>query len=198
ERDEHDTHGAGSEGVVHEQPLERAKIKRNVRIVLTRRERFHRVPRDGTRSPRLPWVRGHRRPRCRPCGRRRARGGRRPDPGRKLTRAERARGGRGVAQVREPAAGWLVQDPRGVHPPEPRARGVVAASAGNHAQGVALAARELGIKATVFMPADAALPKLAATRDYGAEVVLGGASLDEIIPRAHELAERTGATFIHP
>lgn len=82
--------------------------------------------------------------------------------------------------------------------PEERARGVVAASAGNHAQGVALAARELGIKATVFMPADAALPKLAATRDYGAEVVLGGASLDEIIPRAHELAERTGATFIHP
>jgi len=82
--------------------------------------------------------------------------------------------------------------------PEERERGVVAASAGNHAQGVALAARLLGIRATVFMPADAALPKVAATRDYGAEVVLGGASLDEIIPQAHALAERTGATFIHP
>ena len=82
--------------------------------------------------------------------------------------------------------------------PEERERGVVAASAGNHAQGVALAARELGIKATVFMPADAALPKLAATRDYGADVVLGGASLDEAIVDAHEFAQRTGAVFISP
>ena len=81
---------------------------------------------------------------------------------------------------------------------EERERGVVAASAGNHAQGVALAARELGIAATVFMPTDAALPKLAATRDYGAKVILGGASLDEAIVDAHEFAERTGATFIHP
>ena len=53
-----------------------------------------------------------------------------------------------------------------------RARGVVAASAGNHAQGVALAARELGITATIFMPVGVALPKLQATRDYGADVVL--------------------------
>lgn len=79
-----------------------------------------------------------------------------------------------------------------------RELGVVAASAGNHAQGVALAARELGIRATVFMPANAALPKLAATRDYGAEVVLGGASLDEAIVSAHEFADRTGAVFISP
>jgi len=82
--------------------------------------------------------------------------------------------------------------------PEERARGVVAASAGNHAQGVALAARELGIRATIFMPADAALPKLAATRDYGAEVVLGGASLDEALVDATAFAERTGAVLIHP
>ncbi|NIR37175.1 MAG: pyridoxal-phosphate dependent enzyme, partial [Actinobacteria bacterium] len=57
------------------------------------------------------------------------------------------------------------------------AAGVVAASAGNHAQGVALAARELGIKSTVFMPAAAAIPKIAATRGYDAEVVLSGADL---------------------
>ncbi|NLF04252.1 MAG: threonine ammonia-lyase [Actinomycetales bacterium] len=82
--------------------------------------------------------------------------------------------------------------------PEERERGVVAASAGNHAQGVALAARELGIRATIFMPADAALPKLAATRDYGAEVVLGGASLDEALVDATAFAERTGAVLIHP
>ena len=55
---------------------------------------------------------------------------------------------------------------------EERARGVVAASAGNHAQGVAFAARELGIRATIFMPVGVALPKLEATRDYGADVVL--------------------------
>ena len=54
---------------------------------------------------------------------------------------------------------------------EQRAAGVVAASAGNHAQGVALAARELGIAATIFMPLGVALPKLQATRNYGAEVV---------------------------
>ncbi len=58
--------------------------------------------------------------------------------------------------------------------PEQRAAGVVAASAGNHAQGVALAARELGIPATIFTPVGVALPKLQATRHYGAEVVLRG------------------------
>jgi len=79
-----------------------------------------------------------------------------------------------------------------------RARGVVAASAGNHAQGVALAARELGIAATIFMPLGVALPKLQATRGYGAEVVLHGAIVDETLRAAAEFAERTGAVLIPP
>ena len=79
-----------------------------------------------------------------------------------------------------------------------RTRGVVAASAGNHAQGVALAARELGIAAKVFMPVDAALPKIAATRDYGAQVELAGTSVDEALGHALGHAERTGAVLIHP
>ncbi|RNL80892.1 threonine ammonia-lyase [Nocardioides marmorisolisilvae] len=79
-----------------------------------------------------------------------------------------------------------------------RARGVVAASAGNHAQGVALAAQMLGIKATVFMPEGAPIPKLNATRGYGAEVVFHGAILDEALARAIEYAEETGAVLIHP
>ncbi|HWJ84359.1 MAG TPA: threonine/serine dehydratase, partial [Cellulomonas sp.] len=79
-----------------------------------------------------------------------------------------------------------------------RARGVVAASAGNHAQGVALAARLLGIDAVVFMPVDAALPKLAATRDYGARVQLVGHSVDDALVHAREYADRTGAILIHP
>ncbi|MGY1805422.1 threonine ammonia-lyase [Blastococcus sp. SYSU D00922] len=79
-----------------------------------------------------------------------------------------------------------------------RARGVVAASAGNHAQGVALAARLLGCTATVFMPDSAPLPKVAATRSYGAEVRLGGPTLTEALHFASEHAERTGSVFIHP
>ncbi|MDQ1634237.1 MAG: threonine dehydratase, partial [Frankiaceae bacterium] len=79
-----------------------------------------------------------------------------------------------------------------------RARGVVAASAGNHAQGVALAARELGIDATVFMPTTAPLPKLAATRGYGARVEQVGPSLAEPLAAAIEFGNRTGAVFIHP
>ena len=79
-----------------------------------------------------------------------------------------------------------------------RARGVVAASAGNHAQGVAFAARELGIAATIFMPVGVALPKLQATRDYGAEVVLHGHVVDETLRAAADYAERTGAVFIPP
>jgi threonine dehydratase len=82
--------------------------------------------------------------------------------------------------------------------PEERARGVVAASAGNHAQGVALAARMLGIKATVFMPEGAPIPKLNATRGYGAEVLFHGATLDEALTRAIAYAEETGAVLIHP
>ncbi|MFC4373202.1 threonine ammonia-lyase [Nocardia halotolerans] len=79
-----------------------------------------------------------------------------------------------------------------------RVRGVVAASAGNHAQGVAWAARELGIASTVFMPIGASLPKLVATRAYGAEVHQVGESIDESLDAAKEFAERTGATLIHP
>lgn len=81
---------------------------------------------------------------------------------------------------------------------EERARGVVAASAGNHAQGVAYAARELGIKATIFMPIGVALPKLAATRDYGADVVLRGHTFNESLAAVAEFAERTGAVFVPP
>jgi threonine dehydratase len=79
-----------------------------------------------------------------------------------------------------------------------KARGVVAASAGNHAQGVAFAARELGIPATIFMPIGVALPKLAATRDYGADVVLRGHTVAEPLKAAAEHAERTGAVYIPP
>ncbi len=82
--------------------------------------------------------------------------------------------------------------------PEERAHGVVAASAGNHAQGVALAARELGISATIFMPVGVALPKLQATRNYGADVVLRGHTISEPLRAAAEFAEETGAILIHP
>jgi threonine dehydratase len=81
---------------------------------------------------------------------------------------------------------------------EEKARGVVAASAGNHAQGVALAARELGIHATIFMPIGVPLPKLQATKDYGAEVVLRGHTVDEPLRAAAEFATETGAVLIHP
>ena len=79
-----------------------------------------------------------------------------------------------------------------------KALGVVAASAGNHAQGVALAAQILGIKATVFMPTDASIPKAQATRDYGADVIPAGSTVDEAITNAKEFARGTGAIFIHP
>ena len=79
-----------------------------------------------------------------------------------------------------------------------KARGVVAASAGNHAQGVALAARELGISATIFMPIGVALPKLEATRGYGADVVLHGTVFDETLLASLEFAARTGAVLIPP
>ncbi len=81
---------------------------------------------------------------------------------------------------------------------EERAHGVVAASAGNHAQGVALAARELGIAATIYMPTGVALPKLQATRGYGADVVLEGDIFDDTNAAAQAFAARTGATFIPP
>ncbi|MFC7448824.1 threonine ammonia-lyase [Rhodococcus daqingensis] len=81
---------------------------------------------------------------------------------------------------------------------EQRAGGVVAASAGNHAQGVAWAATELGITSTVFMPVGAPLPKLVATRAYGATVHLHGHSVDDALVAAREFADATGAVLIHP
>ncbi|MFD9910431.1 threonine ammonia-lyase [Streptomyces sp. NPDC059063] len=82
--------------------------------------------------------------------------------------------------------------------PEERAAGVVAASAGNHAQGVALASSLLGVRSTVFMPVGAPLPKVAATREYGAEVRMEGQVIDETLAAAQEYAHDTGAVFIHP
>src|SRR5271169_5554928 len=79
-----------------------------------------------------------------------------------------------------------------------RARGVVAASAGNHAQGVAFAAGLLGCAATVVMPAGAPLPKVQATRGYGAEVILHGSCVEDALREALAFAEQTGAVFIHP
>jgi threonine dehydratase len=79
-----------------------------------------------------------------------------------------------------------------------RKRGVVAASAGNHAQGVALAARELGIKAKIFMPVGASLPKVSATKGYGAEVVLTGDTFADCLKAAKEYAEKKHAVFIPP
>lgn len=79
-----------------------------------------------------------------------------------------------------------------------RRAGVLAASAGNHAQGVALAARRLGVKATIYMPEQAALPKIAATESYGAKVRLEGQTVDESLAAAKAEAARTGQTVIHP
>ena len=80
---------------------------------------------------------------------------------------------------------------------EERAAGVIAASAGNHGQAVAWAARELGIKATVFMPQDAPMAKVEATRNYGAETVLAGAGFDDALAAATDRARETSATFVH-
>ena len=79
-----------------------------------------------------------------------------------------------------------------------RARGVVCASAGNHAQGVALSAQLSGCRATVFMPERAPLPKVAATRAYGAQVRLEGSSFDDAYEASVAFADDTGATYVHP
>ncbi len=79
-----------------------------------------------------------------------------------------------------------------------RTHGVVAASAGNHAQGVALAASLLGCDSTVFMPEAAPLPKIAATQAYGAQVRFAGATVDEALLAARAFAAQTGAVLIHP
>jgi threonine dehydratase len=81
---------------------------------------------------------------------------------------------------------------------EEKAAGVVAASAGNHAQGVALAAQMLGIKATVFMPEGAPIPKEKATRGYGADVRFHGVSIDQALLAARQFSDETGAVLIHP
>ena len=79
-----------------------------------------------------------------------------------------------------------------------RAAGVVAASAGNHGQAVAWAAREAGISATVFMPLDAPMSKVDATKNYGAHAELEGARFEDAMAAANEFVETTGATFVHP
>src|ERR1700738_1205045 len=82
--------------------------------------------------------------------------------------------------------------------PEERARGVVAFSSGNHAQGVALAARELGIRAAVVMPTDAPALKLASTEGYGAEIVRYDRLTEDREAIARRLAEERGATLVPP
>jgi threonine dehydratase len=81
---------------------------------------------------------------------------------------------------------------------EEKARGVVAASAGNHAQGVALAAQLLGIHSKVYMPHGAPMPKISATKAYGAEIEFVGTTVDDCLVAAREFEARTGAILIHP
>ncbi len=79
-----------------------------------------------------------------------------------------------------------------------RAAGVVAASAGNHAQAVAWAARGAGVSATIFVPQDAAMAKVEATKGYGAEVRMVGRGIEEALAEARGLSEETGAPLVHP
>lgn len=79
-----------------------------------------------------------------------------------------------------------------------KARGVVAASAGNHAQGVAFSSTQAGIPSMIVMPEGAPLSKVQATKKYGAQVILQGQSFDEALEKAFELQKETGATFLHP
>ena len=81
---------------------------------------------------------------------------------------------------------------------EEKVNGVIASSAGNHAQGVALGAQMTGIKSTIVMPSTAPLAKVTATKGYGAEVVLNGEVYDDAYAKAVEIQKETGATFIHP
>ena len=82
--------------------------------------------------------------------------------------------------------------------PEERERGLITASAGNHAQGVAYASQRYGVKATIVMPTTTPLIKVERTKNYGAEVVLWGDVYDEACAKAYELAEEHGYTFVHP
>jgi threonine dehydratase len=81
---------------------------------------------------------------------------------------------------------------------EEKARGVVASSAGNHAQGVALSASIAGVKSTIVMPENASISKATATRGYGAEVILHGEIYDEAYEHARQLEKEKGYTFVHP
>ncbi len=81
---------------------------------------------------------------------------------------------------------------------EEKAKGVVASSAGNHAQGVALSANKAGVKATIVMPVHAPLVKIQATKDYGAEVILHGEIYDEAYEKARSLEKEFSYTFVHP
>lgn len=81
---------------------------------------------------------------------------------------------------------------------EERAKGIITASAGNHAQGVAYAAKEFGCKATIVMPSITPLIKVNRTKAYGAEVILHGDVYDDACVKARQLAEETGCTFVHP
>ena len=106
-------------------------------------------------------------------------------------------------QGREPPADGLVQDPRRLQHDRDARRGrsaragVVAASAGNHGQAVAWAAREAGISATIFMPQDAPMAKVEATRSYGGATELAGEGFEEAVAAAQAHVERTGATLVH-
>ena len=82
--------------------------------------------------------------------------------------------------------------------PEERKRGLITASAGNHAQAVAYHAGKLGIRAEIWMPLTTPLVKVSATRQYGAEVVLHGTNFDEAFQGAQEHCQKSGATFVHP
>src|SRR5262249_26438666 len=83
-------------------------------------------------------------------------------------------------------------------PPEERRAGVVAASAGNHGQAVAWAAREAGIPATIFVPVDAPMAKVEAARTYGARVEMGGERFEDALSKALDFVETEGAAFGHP
>lgn len=82
--------------------------------------------------------------------------------------------------------------------PEEREKGLITASAGNHAQGVAYAAKKYGVKAVIVMPTTTPLMKVNRTKSYGAEVILKGDVYDEACEYAYQLAEENGYTFIHP
>ena len=80
---------------------------------------------------------------------------------------------------------------------EEKSRGVIAASAGNHAQGVALAASIVGVRSTIVLPEIAPLTKITATKDLGADVILHGSTFDEAVAYSRELCDEHGYTYVH-